>query len=127
MNGLVCNPTKIDIVRLSSRFTLAPVPAAQDLGVTLDSHLIITSHINNMCKSVGFFAIRNIGRIRKYLSQAHCEKLIHPFVTSRLYSCNSILYDFHADTENNKLQRLQNSACCQASSRGQTCNVTYAR
>ena len=82
--------------------------AARDLGVTTDSHLKLANHVNNICKSASF-AVRNIGKIRKYLTQADCERLIHAFVTSKLDSCNSILYGLPA-TELNKLQLIQNMA-----------------
>ena len=121
-NKLACNPSKTEIVHLSSRFTqcdplpdisvngvaITPAPVARDLGIALDSHLKFNSHINNICKSASL-AIRNIGRIRKYLCQADCEKLVHAFITSRLDCCNSILSGL-PDSELDKLQRLQNTA-----------------
>jgi hypothetical protein len=121
-NKLTCNPSKTEIVHLSSRFKhhelmsgifiddsiITPVPVARDLGIALDSHLKMNTHINNTCKAASF-AIRNIGRIRSYLNQEHCEKLVHAFITSRLDSCNSILFGL-PDTEISKLQRIQNTA-----------------
>ena len=121
-NKLACNPSKTEIVHLSSRFKhcelipsisinntlIAPVPTARDLGITVDNHLTLNSHINNICKR-GSLAIRNIGRIRKYLNQADCEKLVHSFVTSRLDSCNSILCGL-PESQISKLQRIQNTA-----------------
>ena len=68
----------------------------------------MTHHINNVCKSASH-AIRNIGRIRKYLGKGDCEKLIHAFATFRLDCCNSILYGLPM-SELSKLQRLQNTA-----------------
>ena len=95
-NKLSCNPSKTEILHLSSRFSriyspptpllvgrdiIVPVPVARYLGITLDKHLRLNQHINNVSKS-GSYAIRNIGRIRKYLNNEDCEKLIHAFVTS---------------------------------------------
>ena len=37
------------------------------LGVTMDSHLQMTSQVNNVCKSA-YLSSRNIGKIRKYIS-----------------------------------------------------------
>ena len=80
-NMLSCNPSKTKILQLLSRFSrtdspptpllvgrdmIVPVPIAQDLGITLDKHLTLHQHINNVSKS-GSYAIKNIGRIRKYL------------------------------------------------------------
>jgi len=87
---------------------VTPVPVACDLGVAMDSNLKMTHHINKVCKSASH-AIRNIGRIRKYLGKENCEKLIYAFVTSRLDCCNSIFYGLPM-SELSKLQRLQNSA-----------------
>ena len=100
-----CNPTKTKIAHFMSQFKqydsilgifindviIPPVPAVRDLGTILDSHLKLNAHVNNICKTA-HYAIRSISRIQKYLSQEDCEKLIHAFVTSRLDSCNSILY-----------------------------------
>ena len=87
---------------------IPPTQAARDLGVVIDNHLKLNKHVNNVCKSASL-AIKNIGKIRNYLTQANCEGLIHDFVISRLDSCNSILYGLQ-DTELNRLQRIQNTA-----------------
>ena len=55
------------------------------------------------------FTIRKIGKLRRYLDQDSTEKLVHAFVTSRLDSCNAILYRL-PDKELSKLQRIQNAA-----------------
>ena len=122
-NMLSCNPSKTKILQLLSRFSrtdspptpllvgrdmIAPVPVARDLGITLDKHLTLHQHTNNVSMP-GSYAIRNIGRIRKYLNNEDCEKLVHAFVTSRLDCCNSILYGL-PDSELGKLQRIQNTS-----------------
>ena len=121
-NGLACNPGKTEIVHFLSRFSssstireinisgisISPSSDARNLGVTVDSHLQMTKHVNNICKSA-FLAIRNIGRIRKYLDRENCERLVHVFVTSKLDSCNSLLVGL-SNSEIEKLQRVQNSA-----------------
>ena len=84
-----------------------PVNSVHSLGVVLIRHLSLSSHVNNVCKSVSL-AIRNRGRIRRYLSQNDTEKLVHTFVTSKLDSCNSLIYGLPACQES-KLQRIQNS------------------
>lgn len=77
-NGLSCNSDKTEIVHLSSRFNknvpiagvnmnglnIAPTPSARNLGVTVDSNLRMTEHVNNLCKAA-MCSVRNIGRIRK--------------------------------------------------------------
>ena len=44
-----------------------------------------------VCKS-SFFHLRNIFKIRKFLSYDTCKTLIHAFVTARIDYCNSLLY-----------------------------------
>lgn len=68
----------------------------------------MSGHVNNRCRTASL-AIRNIGRIRKYLDQPSTEHLVHAFVTSKLDYCNSVLYGLPAK-QLSKLQRLQNSA-----------------
>ena len=60
INGLTCNPDKTEIVHFTSRFsnseviadiningcTIPPKPKARNLGVIMDSHLLLTKHIN---------------------------------------------------------------------------------
>ena len=55
------------------------------------------------------FGIRKIGQLRQYLPQDATLKLVHAFVTSKLDSCNSLLYGL-SDQEINKVQRVQNTA-----------------
>lgn len=85
-----------------------PVSSARNLGVVFDKFLDFSSHINAICKSATF-SIRNIGRLRKYLNQADTERLVHAFVTSKLDSCNSILFGLPS-YQIEKLQQVQNSA-----------------
>ena len=53
-------------------------------------------------------ALFSIGRIRKYLTQAATEHIVHVFVTSKLYYCNSLLYGIPS-REIEKFQRVQNA------------------
>ena len=88
--------------------TITPVSVARDLGISVDHHLSMVPQINHICKSATF-SLRNIGRIRKYLSQGDCEKLVHAFISSRLDCCNSVLIGV-CQKQLDKLQRIQNSA-----------------
>ena len=54
-------------------------------------------------------SFHSIGRIRKYLSQADTERIVHAFVLSKLDYCNSLLYGLPS-REIEKLERLQNTA-----------------
>ena len=46
-------------------------PAAQDIRVLVDSHLMMSKHVNNVCKSA-LFSVSNIGIIKKYLDRDKC-------------------------------------------------------
>ena len=118
-NILSCSPIKTQIVHFTSQFKQDDpipgifingviIPAARDPGTILDSHLKLNAHVINICKTA-HFAIRSISRIQRYLSQEDCQKPIHAFDTSRLDSCNSILYGL-PEYSLSKLQRIQNTA-----------------
>lgn len=81
---------------------------ARSLGVIFDSKLSMSQHVSNVCKTA-FYHLRTISRIRKYLSNEDCEKLVHAFISSRLDSCNSLLYGLPKKLLS-KLQRIQNTA-----------------
>ena len=61
-----------------------------------------------MCKKASY-AIRSIGRIRKYLPSDGLKMLVNSLVISRLDYCNSLLYDI-PKYQRDKLQRIQNTA-----------------
>lgn len=121
-NRLMLNDNKSEVLHVTSRFTkrlhlndiniggsyVTPSTSVRDLGVILDDTLTMTSHVNNICRSASF-AIRKIGKLRRYLDQNSAEKLVHAYVTSRLDSCNALLYGL-PDKELAKLQRMQNTA-----------------
>ena len=87
---------------------ITPTLIVRDLGTIVDRHLDLDKHVNNICKSASF-AIKSIGRIRKYLSQSDCERIIHAFITSKLDYYNAILYGL-PQAQLDKLQRIQNTA-----------------
>ena len=64
-------------------------------------------HVNSVCR-VGYMHVRNIGRIRRYLTEDATKTMIHALVTSRLDYCNAVLYGLPASVTN-KMQRLQNT------------------
>ena len=121
-NKLLCNTSKTEVLHFTSRFlnvdsithvtignsVKEPTGKARDLGVVLDHHLKMSSHVSNICKSASN-SLRRIGQIRRYLDSASTEKLVHAFITSKLDYCNSLLYGL-PDKELTKLQRIQNSA-----------------
>ncbi|XP_072030826.1 uncharacterized protein [Amphiura filiformis] len=118
------NDSKTELLHVKSRFAknvasvdinigdtiVSPSEVVRDLGVLLDSSLStsMSSHINSVCRSASF-AIRKIGKIRRYFDLVSAEKLVHAFISSRLDNCNSVLFGL-PNKELNKLQRIQNMA-----------------
>ena len=64
--------------------------------------------INNICK-IAFFHLRNIAKVRKFLSYRQCEVLIHAFISSKLDHFNVLLSGLQ-QSQIKRLQHVQNSA-----------------
>jgi len=121
-NKLQINDEKTEIIHFSSRFVdsdaptavaigdslIKPALEARNLGVVMDHHLNLKSHVSNICRT-GWGLLYKLGQIRKYLDASTTERLIHAFISSRIDSCNSLLAAL-PDREFQKLQKLQNAA-----------------
>ena len=122
-NKLVLNDAKTELVHFTSRFSTSSLPppritigdseivassSARNLGVKVDHNLCMSDHISSVCQNA-LAALRRIGQIRPFLNSATCARLVHALVTSRLDSCNSILFGLPLH-EINRLQRVQNTA-----------------
>ena len=79
-----------------------------NLGIILVSTLSFQSHIKSIIKT-SFFHLKNISRLRQYLSDSVSETLILSFISSRLDNCNGVLLRL-PDKALNKLQYVLNSA-----------------
>ena len=104
-NKLMLNDSKTEVVFVSSRFVKAPSfpkitigesdieisSVARNLGVTIDKTLEMKDHVTDIVRAASF-AIYKIGRLSKYLDRRSIERLVHAFVSSRLDSCNSLLF-----------------------------------
>ena len=77
------------------------------LGVILNSELNLDAHILSICKSAVLF-IRNLRRIRCFLSKETTKTVVSAFVFSRIDYCNVIL----AGCSSTSLQRLQRVLNC---------------
>jgi len=80
----------------------------KNLGATFTTSMDMEQHVNMVCRSA-YFQLRNIGRIRPYLTVQATKSIINCLVTSRLDYCNSLQY-MVPHSVLNKLQRVQNSA-----------------
>ena len=122
LNKLKLNKDKTEFLHLSSKHNpqrslpvllfgsdlITPSPKARNIGVTFDSTLSMVPHINNICKS-SFYHLRNISRIRKYISVKTTETLVHAFISSKLDHCNSVLFGLPKNLID-KLQAVQNAS-----------------
>ena len=104
-NKLKLNSEKTELLLIGSKFRprpqLSPVNISGDLirasmfarniGVIFDSHMTSEHRVSNVCKTF-FSHIRNVARIRKYLSVENKKTSIHSFVTCRLDHGNALLY-----------------------------------
>ena len=66
------------------------LPMIKNIGVVFDKFLSFIPHVSSTSKAA-FFHIRNISKIRKFLTE-DMAKIIHAFVMSKLDYCNSLLY-----------------------------------
>ena len=63
---------------------------------------------NEICVSCQYH-LRNIAKIRKYLSEDTSQILVHAFISSKLGNCNSLLYGLPKHLLN-RLRLIQNTA-----------------
>ena len=85
---------------------IAPSSHARNIGTTFDKFLTLSAHIDIMYV---FYHLRNIARVRKYLSFHTTEQLVHAFVTVKLDNNNALLYGL-PEEQTGKLQRVSNTA-----------------
>ena len=62
--------------------------SAKNLGVVFDKSMHMKAQVRNLVRAASF----HIGRLRRYLDRPSVERLVHAFVSSRLDSCNALLY-----------------------------------
>ena len=87
---------------------ITPSNEARNLGFIIDSDMSHKLQISSTLKAV-YCQIRNIGKIRKYLTKDAAQLIIHSLVTSRLDMCNSLIYGI-PHHQLHRLQLAQNTA-----------------
>ena len=121
-NMLKLNQEKTELIVISSKFRpkptisyvsvgdeqILPKSSARNLGVIFDECCNMVEHVNKICKT-SYYHLRNISKIRKYLTEETTEILFHAFVSSKLDYCNSLLYGLPKHMISS-LQSVQNTA-----------------
>ena len=87
---------------------ILPKPSARNLGVMFDQCCNMVEHVKKICKT-SHYHLRNISKIRKYLTKETTEILVHAFISSKLDNCNSLLYGLPKHMISS-LQSVQNTA-----------------
>ena len=86
--------------------SITPATSFLNLGVTFDENFNFKQHISKTCRCC-FYHIRDLRRIRRFLSLSVAKTIATALVSSRLDYCNSLLYNT-ANKDIAKLQRVQN-------------------
>ncbi len=123
VNKLKLNGNKTEFIKIASKTNtvpssltslrvdtdvVQPTISARNLGVTFDSEMSLSPHVQSLCKSANF-QLHQISRIRKYLTLEATATLVHSLITSRLDYCNAVLYGL-PKAQLSKLQLTMNSA-----------------
>jgi hypothetical protein len=87
---------------------ITPAPTARNLGVMFDQDMSLAHQVTSICRSANYH-LRNIGKIRKYLTKESAETIIHALITSRVDNNNALLAGL-PDTQINRLLKLQRTA-----------------
>ena len=81
------------------------------LGVTLDQHLTISDHVQNVCKSSNYNT-RALRHIRSYLTKDMARTVACALVNTRFDYCNSVLYHTTESILPSYRERKMHLSCC---------------
>ena len=84
--------------------SITPAASVINLGVTFDENFNFKQHISKTCRCC-FYHIRDLRRIRRFISLSVAKTIATALVTSRLDYCKSLLYNT-ANKDIAKLQRV---------------------
>ncbi len=116
-NFLQLNKEKTEVIAFGNKDEVLKVNAYLDsrgqttknqvrnLGVILETDLSFSSHVKAVTKSA-YYHLKNIARIRCFVSSQDLEKLVHAFITIRVDYCNGLL----PKKTIRQLQLIQNAA-----------------
>ncbi len=82
--------------------------STKNLGIIFDKEMTLHEHVNYICKK-GFYHVKDLFALRKFLNQKETNTAAHAFVTSILDYGNSLFYGI-SQYLIEKMQVLQNAA-----------------
>ena len=85
-----------------------PADKVRNLGVVFDKHLSMDDQVKSVYKQ-GFYHIKNLWRIRKFLNEEQTNVAAHAFITSKLDYGNGLLGGA-PKFQINKMQLVQDTA-----------------
>ena len=123
LSKLKLNPEKTEFIvfgskaqhqKISSHFLVSilgsllhPVDSVRNLGVWFDADFSFSEHIKRTCKAC-FHQMRDLRRVRKYLTSEVAVLAANALVSSRLDYCNSLFRGLSGFNQH-KLQSIQNT------------------
>ena len=111
----------IDCIHIGDS-SITSASQARNLCAIFYSSITMKPHISNVIHSSAF-QLRNISRIRKYLSRDATEQIIHSFITSRLDNNNALLYGLPAN-QLYRPQKIQNTTARILTFSRKSCHIT---
>ena len=97
-------------------------PFVRNLGAWFDEDLRMRKHVSEVVR-IGYYHIRQLWRIRDYLTENAAKTIVHSLVCSRIDYCNALLFGI-SESSLSKLQRLQNCAARLVTKQSKYCNIT---
>ena len=86
-----------------------PADSVKNLRVVFDNDFSFSKHVSNVCRAC-YYYMKDLRRVRRYLTVSVATSLANALVSSRLDYCNSLLHNI-TDQNMRKLQVVQNSLC----------------
>ncbi len=88
-------------------------PNVKNLGLIMDSDFKLNKQINSVSKS-SFFQLRQLSKVKSFLSFNDFERVIHTFISARLDYCNGLYVGIN-QASLKCLQMVQNAAAFKTS------------
>jgi len=123
VNQLRLNPAKTHLIWLESNrqvekvdlldvlimtTSVRTVDSVHDLGVIVDSHLTMTTHVSAVCRAANC-QLRQLRPLICSLTSDSSKLLVQAFISTCLDYCNSLFYGI-SDKPYRRLQTVQNAA-----------------